>query len=112
VGDDQSDLSTLNLHADKTFETFDLRDSELPRTQADNLHRALQLAVAFAEHPTDWLVFNSVAYGNGKTHLAAAIANYVSNTGEPVLFVVVPDLLDHLRASFNPTSQSRLGQAV
>jgi hypothetical protein len=64
--------------------------------------------VAFAEQPTDWLVFNSVAYGNGKTHLAAAIANYVANSGEPVLFVVVPDLLDHLRASFNPSSQSRL----
>lgn len=108
VGDDQSDLSTLNLHADKTFETFDLRESELPKTQADNLHRALQLAVAFADRPTDWLVFNSVAYGNGKTHLAAAIANYVANTGEPVLFVVVPDLLDYLRASFSPNSQSRL----
>ncbi len=108
VGDEQSDLSTLNLHNDKTFETFDSRDNELPRTQADNLHRALQLAVAFAEQPTDWLVFNSVAYGNGKTHLAAAIANYVANSGEPVLFVVVPDLLDHLRASFNPSSQSRL----
>lgn len=108
VGDEQSDLSTLNLHTDKTFETFDPRKNELPPTQADNLHRALQLAVAFAEHPTDWLVFNSVAYGNGKTHLAAAIANYVTDSGEPVLFVVVPDLLDHLRASFNPSSQSRL----
>lgn len=108
VGDEQSDLSTLNLHGDKTFETFDSRDNELPRAQADNLHRALQLAVAFAEHPADWLVFNSVAYGNGKTHLAAAIANYVADSGEPVLFVVVPDLLDHLRASFNPSSQSRL----
>ncbi len=108
VGDEQSDLSTLNLHGDKTFETFDSRDNELPRAQADNLHRALQLAVAFAENPTDWLVFNSVAYGNGKTHLAAAIANYVANSGEPVLFVVVPDLLDHLRATFNPSSQSRL----
>lgn len=108
VGDEQSDLSTLNLHPDKTFDTFDLRDNELPRTQADNLHRALQLAAAFAEEPKDWLVFNSVAYGNGKTHLAAAIANQVSNAGEPVLFVVVPDLLDHLRASFSPSSQSRL----
>ena len=67
VGDDQSDLSTLNLHGDKTFESFDLRESELPRPQADNLHRALQLAVAFADRPADWLVFNSVAYGNGKT---------------------------------------------
>lgn len=108
VGTHQSDLSTLNLHADKTFETFDLRKNELPKAQADNLHRALQLAVAFAEHPADWLVFNSVAYGNGKTHLAAAIANYVADSGEPVLFVVVPDLLDYLRASFSPSSQSRL----
>ncbi len=108
VGDEQSDLSTLNLHHDKTFETFDLRESELPRPQGDNLRRALELAVAFAEEPKDWLVFNSVAYGNGKTHLAAAIANERANAGEPVLFVVVPDLLDHLRATFNPSSQVRL----
>jgi DNA replication protein DnaC len=108
VGDEQSDLSTLNLHADKTFESFDLRENELPRTTADNLRRALELAVTFADEPKDWLVFNSVAYANGKTHLAAAIANYVTNQGEPVLFVVVPDLLDHLRASFNPASSVRL----
>ena len=108
VGDEQSDLSTLNLHGDKTFETFDLRENELPRPQGDNLRRALELAVAFADEPKDWLVFNSVAYGNGKTHLAAAIANYRTNVGEPVLFVVVPDLLDHLRASFNPASNVRL----
>ena len=108
VGDEQSDLSTLNLHADKTFETFDLRENELPRPQGDNLRRALELAVAFADEPKDWLVFNSVAYGNGKTHLAAAIANYRANAGEPVLFVVVPDLLDHLRATFNPSANIRL----
>jgi DNA replication protein DnaC len=68
----------------------------------------MQQAVAFAEEPKDWLVFNSVAYGNGKTHLAAAIANYVGANGEPVLFVVVPDLLDYLRASFSPNSNARL----
>ena len=64
--------------------------------------------MAFADEPKDWLVFNSVAYGNGKTHLAAAIANYRANAGEPVLFVVVPDLLDHLRATFNPSANIRL----
>lgn len=103
-----SDLSTLNLHTDKTFNTFDLRETELPKAQADNLRRALELAVAFADQPAGWLVFNSVAYANGKTHLAAAVANYVADDGEPVLFVVVPDLLDYLRASFSPSSQSRL----
>ena len=104
----QSDLSSLDLHADKTFETFDLRARELPRSQAENLHRALETAVEFAQHPADWLVFNSTAYGNGKTHLAAAIANHVARNGDPVLFVTVPDLLDHLRASFNPSSNARL----
>jgi DNA replication protein DnaC len=108
VDQDQSDLSTLNLHGDKTFETFDLRENELPKSQADNLRRALDLAVKYAEEPKDWLVFNSVAYGNGKTHLAAAIANYVTINGEPVLFVVVPDFLDYLRAAFNPTANARM----
>ena len=40
--------------------------------------------------------------GSGKTHLAAAIANDRISAGEPVLFMVVPDLLDHLRASYEP----------
>ena len=107
VDQDQSDLSTLNLHGDKTFDNFDLRERELPRGQAANLRNALETAREFSRDPADWLVFNSVGYGNGKTHLAAAIANDVSNQGDPVLFVVVPDLLDHLRASFNPASGVR-----
>ena len=43
-------------------------------------------------------------YGCGKTHLAAAIGNYRKALGEEPIFVVVPDLLDHLRAAFSPTS--------
>lgn len=107
VMQDQSDLSTLSLHNDKTLDNFDTRDRELPRSQSDNLKRALETAVAFADAPQDWLVFNSIGYGNGKTHLAAGIANYVNNQGEAVLFIVVPDLLDHLRATFNPASGQR-----
>ncbi len=107
VDQEQSDLSTLNLHGDKTFESFDLRQGELTRSQADNLRRALEAAQTFAHQPHDWLVLNSTAYGNGKTHLAAAIANQVARQGEPVLFIVVPDLLDHLRAAFNPASGVR-----
>ena len=108
VDQDQSELSTLNLHLDKTFATFDLREQELPRSQTENLRRAFETAREYAQEPADWLVFNSVGYGNGKTHLAAAIANHVANQGDPVLFVVVPDLLDHLRAAFNPSSNIRL----
>ncbi len=107
VDQDQSDLSTLSLHHDKTLENFDVRDRELPKSQSDNLRRALETAVEFAQSPQEWLVFNSIGYGNGKTHLAAGIANAVANQGESVLFIVVPDLLDHLRATFNPASGQR-----
>ncbi len=47
-------------------------------------------------------------YGSGKTHLAAAIANHRAELGAPPLFVVVPDLLDHLRATFSPSSSISL----
>ncbi|GIW13603.1 MAG: hypothetical protein KatS3mg062_1042 [Tepidiforma sp.] len=39
--------------------------------------------------------------GTGKTHLAAAIANHRIELGHPVLFMVVADLLDHLRAGYD-----------
>jgi len=103
VAQDQSDLSSLRLHTHQTFKNFDPRKGELPREEEENLKRAFDIAHAFAEAPRDWLVFTGT-YGAGKTHLAAAIANYRVVQGHPALFVVVPDLLDHLRATFNPQS--------
>jgi DNA replication protein DnaC len=99
----QSDLSSLNLLNDKTFDTFDLRQRELDDDQRDNLRYALQAAREFAERPEGWLVLTG-GYGAGKTHLAAAIANHRAIQGYTVLFVVVPDLLDHLRAAYDPRS--------
>lgn len=104
VAQDQSDLSSLELHGDKRLDNFDLRDMELTRREAENLKRAWEMARDYAENPAGWLVFNSLGYGNGKTHLAAAIANEISNRGESVLFVVVPEMLDYLRAAFNPAA--------
>ncbi len=103
VAQDQSDLSSLSLHTHQTFESFDLRKGELPREEEENLKRAVNIAHAFAESPEGWLAFTGT-YGCGKTHLAAAIANFRAVQGHPALFVVVPDLLDHLRATFNPQS--------
>ena len=103
VDQDQSELSSLHHHGDKTFQTFDLRAHELPGEEHENLKRAFAIAKQYAENPADWLVFTG-AYGCGKTHLSAAIANYRVNQGYPALFVVVPDLLDHLRATFSPQS--------
>jgi DNA replication protein DnaC len=98
-----SELSSLALHSDQTFERFDQRVHELDPDERDNLHRACEIALDYAQNPDGWLVFTG-AYGCGKTHLAAAIANYRVQQGEPALFVVVPDLLDHLRATYSPTS--------
>jgi DNA replication protein DnaC len=38
--------------------------------------------------------------------LAASIANQLAQLGDPPLFVMVPDLLDHLRATFSPSSST------
>ncbi len=45
-------------------------------------------------------------FGCGKTHLGAAIANYRASEGFSPMFIVVPDLLDHLRSTFNPSSET------
>ena len=86
-----------------TFEKFDWKRVNLPPEQRDNLKKAFDIALEFAKSPENWLVFQGVN-GCGKTHLAAAIANYRLKEGQPVKFVVVPDLLDHLRSTFSPES--------
>ncbi|HEY59027.1 MAG TPA: ATP-binding protein [Anaerolineae bacterium] len=87
-----------------TFGNFSLREDEnLPREDVESLRKAFMAAQEFAEDPRGWLVFTG-PYGCGKTHLAAAIANYRAGLGHPPLFIMVPDLLDHLRATFNPNS--------
>jgi len=103
VAQDRSEVSSLGLHRDQTFESFDLRERELSSDERASLREAYDKARAFAEDPQDWLLFTGT-YGCGKTHLAAAIANHRVAEGFPALFVVVPDLLDHLRATFSPKS--------
>jgi len=100
----QHELSTLDLHGKQTFGTFSLREDEkLGAEDARNLRKAFDLARKFGEEPAGWLVLTGT-YGSGKTHLAAAIANYRASQGFPGMFVPVPDLLDHLRATFSPSS--------
>jgi DNA replication protein DnaC len=99
-----SELSSLDLHSSRTFASFLDRDTEgLKPDELKSLEKALKEALAFAKRPHGWLVFTG-PYGCGKTHLAAAIANQRAGLGDPPLFVMVPDLLDHLRAAFSPNS--------
>ena len=101
-------LSTLGLHADQTFESYSPRSGDLPQ-KSERTWTALSCwrAPSLRIRPVGWCF--SGTYGCGKTHLAAAIANYqIIRDGPSPMFVVVPDLLDHLRATFSPTSTTTL----
>ncbi len=94
----------LELLKTMTFEKFETKKrSNLPLDQQENLEKTYEEALNFAKSPDGWLVLQGVP-GCGKTHLAAAIANYRIKNGKSVKFVVVPDLLDHLRSAFKPES--------
>lgn len=98
------ELSTLALHSRQTFGNFSLRKEEnIPESGKNDLENAYKTARGYAEHPQGWLLLTG-PYGSGKTHLAAAIGNYQAGMGSPPLMVSVPDLLDHLRATFSPNS--------
>lgn len=110
---DSDQLSSLHLYADKTFESFKPRP-ELPKEEQQNLKEALATAKRFVRNPEGWLLFIG-EFGCGKTHLAAAIANHRINHGHPAVFKEVPDLLDHLRATFrpeNPVTYDQLFEGV
>jgi len=98
-----------NIHK-LTFSTFEIRLGEkLSKEQTQSLEKAFGEARIFAEDPDGWLVITG-PHGCGKTHLAAAIANYQYDIGEDPIFVTVTDLLDHLRATFGPRSELTLDQ--
>ncbi|MBI3913575.1 MAG: ATP-binding protein [Chloroflexi bacterium] len=86
-----------------TFERFKADGVGLSADKKKTLREAFERAQRFAEEPRGWLLLKG-SYGCGKTHLAAAIANARLNRGASALFIVVPDLLDHLRSTFAPAS--------
>ena len=101
------ELSSLDLLRDRTFGNFsDRRGEGLLAKELQTLEKAFQAAFKFAENPKGWLVLSGPSFC-GKTHLAAAIANYRASLGDPPLFVEVSDLLGHLRATFSPESTVR-----
>jgi DNA replication protein DnaC len=90
--------SNLRALSDKTFDSYIKNLSEDPKQVA------YQQALRFAGQPEGWFVLVGPT-GTGKTHLAAAIGNDRLKHGHPALFMVVPDLLDHLRSAYAPGSE-------
>jgi DNA replication protein DnaC len=106
---DKERLSRLEHYSNLGPLTRFTFDNLLPRGRSsdpqnqERFVQSLQVAKGFAENPKGWLVLSGPS-GCGKTHLAAAIANCRLQKGHPVFFVTVPDLLDHLRTTFSPSS--------
>jgi DNA replication protein DnaC len=86
-----------------TFKTYDARGNSPSAAQRTSLERALDAAKGFAAFPNGWLTLWGPT-GVGKTHLSIAIAGECLKRGEKVFFAFVPDLLDHLRSAYGPSS--------
>lgn len=61
---------------------------------------ALDAATQFAANPRGWLYLHG-GYGCGKTHLLSAIAWTLIDRGIGAFYVVVPDLIAKLKATFD-----------
>ena len=86
-----------------TFDNLMPRGRSSDPQNQERFAHCYQLARDFAQEPKGWLVLSGPS-GCGKTHLAAAIANYRLQHEHQLFFMIVPDLLDHLRTTFSPTS--------
>lgn len=98
-------LGNLDAFTDKTFDTFRVDLPMLTPTQRQSLEMALNVARSYASNPDGWLMLEGT-YGCGKTHLAAAVANARLDFEDAVLFITTPDLLDHLRNTYGPSSDT------
>lgn len=97
---EQSNLGERFLN--RTFGNFETRRDPT----------AFQQCLAYSERESLFrdkrnglLIFGGI--GSGKTHLAAAIANSMTDRGIPALFATFSDHLEHIREEFDHTGQKK-----
>ena len=100
-----SDISSLAIHSHQAFLNFDSRN-DLMGDARKAFQKAIQAAHEYADDPQGWFVLTG-AYGSGKTHLAAAIANQRAESGRPVIFITYQDLSDLFRTTSDRDNDAR-----
>jgi DNA replication protein DnaC len=94
-------LSHLDDLSSLTFDSFEPHGRiGLGEAHSKSLEMACNRSRQYAGNLHGWLLIIG-NFGCGKTHLAAAIANFAVGMGVPPLFLTVPDLLDTLRFAYD-----------
>lgn len=99
-------LSNLDELTNLTFDTFLPRGRKgISENQAKSLEWAFNQTHEYSKTLNGWLLLQGRT-GCGKTHLAAAVANWAVSIGVPTLFLTVPQMLDTLRSAYSGEGNS------
>lgn len=84
---------------ESTFDNF------IPRIGSENSYKMCkQYAEEFKQWDSDSIILWGT-YGNGKSHLAGSVANFLNQQDYIVIYQNVPDLLEKIRATFSKNNQ-------
>ena len=89
------------MRARMTFKAFNTRGNNPTAAERASIEAANDAALSYAATLDGWLTLFGDT-GVGKTHLAVAIANHRLDQGHEVYFAFVPELMDHLRQTYQP----------
>jgi DNA replication protein DnaC len=95
--------SQMGTLAGVTFDSIEVTQAARDSRQV-SLLTCLRAATDFARQPLGVLTIIGET-GNGKSTLAAAVANELREVGRQVVFVVVPELWDLLRQASSPDAE-------
>lgn len=101
---ERSRLSKLRHYTFDNWEFKYVQGKPPAKTPDWAYHTAMLYRESLSVEGRPWLFLYGTV-GTGKTRIAAAIGNYRIDRGEPAVFMVVPELLDHLRAAYSPSSE-------
>jgi DNA replication protein DnaC len=93
------------IHGDykeKTFENYE-PSNEQQETAAKKMKYYAEHFDEMSKESYSLLVQGT--FGTGKTHLAAAVRNYLTSTNDKVLFISLPDYMDKLKQGFKDLNQ-------